>query len=342
MESNVTVFGNESSSNETSVSKVGTETGVYPLTSYLTLFLISLGATFVLVPTLAIIIIVLKNRKLKEKNSNIFYVNLLVADVLATLSRWVLTSAIVISYLLDLHIVNCNVAFFLLYSSLFATRLMFLPVVFDRFLHVACPFSYKNIVTRNRVNWTIAGFWLLALGFGLLKVVVGDFYVILPQHGVCVPRRTSPFLFLIVITTLMTSMCVITGTSIYLRHKIIHSNRFFNSVKRSGTEEQKAVRVGRLVEILQEQVKPTFSVFIAGGIDATFNILGIVVLIVVQALGYSFYFTSLIIIPSQFCQYFSHAVLYAMRDNDIRQEILRIYRNFRGSEKSKVIVLNGQ
>ena len=341
MELNFTIFSNESSSNETSISKVDIEAGVHPLVSYLTLFLVSLGAIFVLVPTLAVIIIVLKNRKLKEKNNNIFYVNLLIADVLGTLSRWLLTSAIIISYLLNLPIVNCNVAFFLLYSSLFASRLMFLPVVFDRFLHVALPFSYKNVVTDKRVNWTIAGSWLLSLGFGLLKGA-GEDYIILPQHGVCIPRRTDPSVFLIVIATLITSMCVITVTSIYLRHKIIHSNQFFNSVKRNGTEEQKAVRVGRLVEMLQEQVKPTFSVFIAGGIDVAFNILGMVVVILVSALGYPFYSSMLIIVPSQFCQYFSHAVLYAMRDNDIRKEIVNIYRNFRGSKRSKVIMLNGQ
>ena len=53
---------------------------------------------------------------------------------------------------------------------------------------------------------------------------------------------------------------------------IIHSNRFFKSVKRNTTEKRKAAKVGRLIEILEEQLKPTLSVFIAGGIDAMFNI----------------------------------------------------------------------
>ena len=285
MKLSITVFSNESSSNETSISKVETEATVHPLMSYLTLFLLSSGAIFVLVPTLVVIIIVLKNKKLKEKNNNIFYVNLLVVDVLAILSRWLLTSMIIISYLLHLPSVNCNVALFPVSSLLFATRLMFLPVVFDRFLHVACAFSYEKIVTGKRLNWTIASFWLLALGFGLLSAVIGE-YTIFPQHGACIPRRTNSFLYLMVIATLIASMCVITGTSIYLHHKIIHSNQFFNSVKRNGTKEQKVVRVGRLVEILQEQVKLTFSVFIAGGIDAAFNIFGMVVLISIRALGY--------------------------------------------------------
>ena len=336
---NITVFSNESSSNETSISEVDTEAAVHPLVSYLTLFILSLGAIFVLIPTLAVIIIVLKNRKLKEKNTNIFYVNFLIADVFAILSRWLLTSMIIISYLLGLPNVDCNVVVLPLNISLFSTRFMFLPLVFDRFLHVACPFSYKNIVTNKRVLWIIAGFWLLALGLGLFSIVFGDF-VIMPEQGICVPNST--FVYLIILATLIISMCVISGTSIYLRYKIIHSNRFFNSVKRTAAEKEKAVRVGRLVEILQEQAKPTFLVFIAGGIDVIFIMLAVLALLLVGVVGHSFYLRAFITIPSFVGQHFSHTVLYAMRDNDIRKEILRIYRNFRGSERSKVIVLNRQ
>ena len=71
-------------------------------------------------------------------------------------------------------------------------------------------------------------------------------------------------------------MAIITGTCIYLRYKIITSKQFFNSVKKNTAEEQKAVKVGRLMEILQEQVQPTVSVFIAQGIDAVLNVLGII------------------------------------------------------------------
>ena len=39
------------------------------------------------------------------------------------------------------------------------------------------------------------------------------------------------------------------------------------------------MKVGRLLEILEEQAKPTFSVFIAGGIDAVFYVLGVGVLL---------------------------------------------------------------
>ena len=51
------------------------------------------------------------------------------------------------------------------------------------------------------------------------------------------------------------------------------SNRFFNSVRTTTVEKQKA---GRLLEILQEQLKPIFLVFIAGWIDAVFNVTGVI------------------------------------------------------------------
>ena len=88
----------------------------------------------------------------------------------------------------------------------------------------------------------------------------------------------APLLLLINLGTHLTSITIITGTCIYLRYKIMHSKRFFNSVKKNTAEEQKAVKFGRLMEILQEQVKPTVSVFIAQGIDAVFNGLGIIVI----------------------------------------------------------------
>ena len=81
-------------------------------------------------------------------------------------------------------------------------------------------------------------------------------------------------------------MVIIAGTCIYLRHKIIHSNRFFKSVKRNTTEKPKAAKVGRLIEILEEQLKPTLSVFIAGGIDAMFNIFLIIIILLGSILGF--------------------------------------------------------
>ena len=86
------------------------------------------------VPSLAVIIIILKNGKLREKNNSVFYVNLLIANVVITLVRWTITSTIIICYLLDLPNVNCNIMLMPAYTSFYGSRLMILAVVVNRLL----------------------------------------------------------------------------------------------------------------------------------------------------------------------------------------------------------------
>ena len=136
-------------------------------------------------------------------------------------------------------------------------------------------------------------------------------------------------------------MAIINGACIYLRYKIIHTTRFFKSVKRNAAEERKAVMAGRLIEILQEQLKPMFSVFIAGGIDAMFNGFLIITVFLVTIFGLDFVQNN-VTLAIRLCQYCSHAIVYGLRDKYIRKEVRDIYEKIRGPRKSKVIMLNGQ
>ena len=79
--------------------------------------------------------------------------------MLTMLVHWIIASTMIISYLLDLPNVNCVVTCASQYTLLLGTRLMFLPVVVNRFLHVALPFSYKSTVTTKRVCLTIGSLW---------------------------------------------------------------------------------------------------------------------------------------------------------------------------------------
>ena len=71
-----------------------------------------------------------------------------------------------------------------LIGSQFATDLMFLPVVMDRFLHIACPFSYKRVFTTKRI---ISGLWLLSIAFGVLGLV-GEEFAVDAESGMCAPQ----------------------------------------------------------------------------------------------------------------------------------------------------------
>ena len=158
-------------------------------------------------------------------------------------------------------------------------------------------------MTTKRIALTINGLWLMTLAFGILSVVNQDYDL---KHGMRLLKEWSnPVLFLFISGSLAVSVCIITGTCIYLCYKIIHSNQVFKSVKRNASEEQKAVKVGRLVEVLQEQVKSTFSMFMAGGIDAAFEGLGIIFLIWrrIVAFDSKLSFRNFIVVSTQFCQY---------------------------------------
>ena len=93
MELNATFFSDLSGDSETDSTESDTEARANPVLVYLSLFGLPLGVLLVVVPALTVIIIVLKNRKLRRESSKIFYVNFLVTDVLTTLSRWIIIPA---------------------------------------------------------------------------------------------------------------------------------------------------------------------------------------------------------------------------------------------------------
>ena len=93
MELNTTFFSDLFGDSGTDSTESDTEARANPVLVYLSLFGLPLGVLLVVVPALTVIIIVLKNRKLRRESSKIFYVNFLVTDVLTTLSRWIIIPA---------------------------------------------------------------------------------------------------------------------------------------------------------------------------------------------------------------------------------------------------------
>ena len=163
------------------------------------------------------------------------------------------------------------------------------------------------------------------------------------EAGICFEQNSGfHLLFLVIVGTNVTAIIIITGTCIYLRYKIIHSKRFFNSVKKSTAEQEEAFKVRRMMEILEEQVKPTLSVFIAQGIDAVFNVVAIMFIFLGTVSGSQMVIRFQVITATRLFQYCSHAVVYGMRDEYIFKEVVSIYKKIRGPKKSKVIMLNGQ
>ena len=306
-----------------------------PLT-YLKLFGLTLGVPTVTVPALIVITIMVKIRKKKNTNNinNILFANLLIADIVFALIHWSVGSTMIILYLCGLPSINCEIAHTVTRVPVLASRLMFLPIAINRFISVMFPISFKHIVTLKRVVVMIVCLWLFVLLISFVSKA--NHFVLVPSLGECAPRQTGPLIRLIAVGSLITSFLIITTTSIYLRYKIIKSNRFFHCVKRSVAEEQKSTKAGRLAEVLQEQLKPTLSVFIAGGIDGAFSLLhGIIIIIALSFMPSTFLYTKqFAIIPLQYCQSISHSLVYGFRVKDIRQKFLN-YITF-NQKRSKV------
>ena len=198
--------------------------------------------------------------------------------------------------------------------SLLANKLMFLPTCVDRFIHIAFPFSYKRIVTNKAIMTTIITLWMVAIVVTTFLYINEPFEYI-PSLGACKRKRTNIPQFLIILLSLFTPIVLITITSIYLRYRIIKSNNFFHSVKRSAAQQRKSHKAGRLVEILQEQVKPILAIFRVGGIDAVIDILTVVIAVVSNFFSPSnttaFVVTSqFVLFSTQYLQSANHALVY--------------------------------
>ena len=133
---------------------------------------------------------------------------------------------------------------------------------------------------------------------------------------------------------------LITTTSIYLRYRIIKSNNFFHSVKRSAAQQRKSHKAGRLAEILQEQVKPTLAVFRVGGIDAVLDIFFALIGVVLNFLSPSgttalIVTTQIVGVINQYLQSANHAVVY---NTDIREKMIGCIKM--RNKHSKVTVLH--
>ena len=231
--------------------------------SYIKLCMLLFSIPVVIVPVLWAIVIIVKNKKL-QTNNNIFLINLLLSDVAFTVVLWCTEGLLTVLYLLDVNVdPDCRIIMIPLVASWLANKLMFLPTCVDRFIHIAFPFSYKRIVTTKRIMTTIITLWMVAILI-ITLAYINEPLEYIPSMGICKQKQRNIGQILILLFTLFTSIVLITITSIYLHYRIIKSNNFFHSVKRSAAQQTKSHKAGRLAEILQEQVKPTLAVFPCG------------------------------------------------------------------------------
>ena len=311
--------------------------------SYLKLF-VSLLAMLMMIPTIGVAVVILKDKKLKSKST--FLLNLLAADVATVLFHWLKNTIFITLYLTGFSIdVNCRLIITPIIVAFMANKLLFIPMSIDRFIHVAFPFKYKRIMTTKVTVITISSIWLFTFLMSVL-VGIGRSAETIPALAACKVVKPSIFQRALFVMPMTISIIIIAVTSIYLRYRIIKSNRFFRSVKRNASQQRKAIMAGRLVDKLQEQLKPTLSVFIVGGIDGVFNLLFAIVYAVEAYYNVTplthIYIIDFVRTPIQVCQSLSHALSYGIYRDEVWHKLFNYILKLCPTKRSKVIVLNRQ
>ena len=225
---NMTIFSGSGSAD----SVVDQATAVVPeYFSYVLLFLVLLSIPAVIVPSLSAIVIIVKNKKLQNNNTT-FLVNLLFADVGVAVVIWCTNGLLALLYLLGVNVdANCTIIKIPAMTLFIASKLMFIPMCVDRFIHIAFPFSYRQIVTTKAITVTIITLWM-AIMVIITFIYTNDSQEYIPLLGICKHNQTNVPFVLVILGLYITPFVLITITSIYLHQRIIKSKNFFHSVKR--------------------------------------------------------------------------------------------------------------
>ena len=289
----------------------------------LKLFFSLLAVPVTTIPILMVILVILCNKELRDLN-NLLIVNLLGCDVGFVVVRCFNDVFLIIMYLVGLDtIINCKVVITFFVVSTMVGRLMFLPLGIIWFVCVAFPFTHKRILTTKRITVLLTILWLLGIGLSLIISLKSDLLYI-PSLGVCTFYEHSMVSLVAIVAPVFVSASLVGISSLYLRHKMIRSNRFIHGIRRSVAEEEKVVRLGRLVDILREQLEPTLAVFIVGGVDVLLNLVFAIVL------GVALYYYSpkalilvyeFVLVPLRFFQCLCHSLTFGLYKKEIRDKM---------------------
>ncbi|XP_065887412.1 melatonin receptor type 1A-like [Dysidea avara] len=315
---------------------------IYPLWAvYLKMFLLLLSASLMVISSLMVICVVLKNKKLRNINNllivNLLIVNLLVSDLMFIVVHFSFNMYLTSVYVFGLEMDDfCNVVSPVMWLLSRVITMMVVPLAVYRVVSVLRPYSYKRIMTKKRIIAMIIMLWVFAV---LVTVGIAANYrlVFVPSLAACAVTNTHPVLLLFFVVPEVMSFVLILFASAYLRYKIIKSNRFIDGIQRSSADREKAIRAGRLVEAFMEQVKPTVSVLITGGIDGLFDLflIAIVGLSSLSSPATEFLVIQTAGVTLLYCQLLSHSLCYGLYNKEVREKMLTFYQ-----QQSKVIALN--
>ena len=189
-----------------------------------TVFLITFTSLQIIIGTLAngvVIVTFLVARELRTRPSDLLILNLAVADLISLLT------------FLPLHLYmikednfeeNLPYLFYESFNTIgsFSSGITIFSIAVDKFLAVAFPLRYKNLITRNIVFVFIAISWIVAVLLGIVNFLsyILNFYFIFLALWTTFP------LFLLITTTLL--YCFIFSYAIKQGRKVLYERNISN------------------------------------------------------------------------------------------------------------------
>lgn len=126
-----------------------------------------------LLANLAVIIVILFNRKIRKNISNLLIINLSIIDLGITV--FVMASALT-ALLSDKWLLGetwCNIVYATSYSLIIVSTLTMCCISMDRYQAVLYPFTYSLRITRTRMKIVIVYTWIQGLTFGCAPSIYG-------------------------------------------------------------------------------------------------------------------------------------------------------------------------
>ena len=109
--------------------------------SYTLLCIVSTSSPVVIVLALWTTVIIVKNKKL-QTNNTMFLINLLLADVGLAVVLSCTSGLLTFLYILGVNVdVDCRITVISTMIFVIGSKLMFIPICVERFIHITLPFS---------------------------------------------------------------------------------------------------------------------------------------------------------------------------------------------------------
>ena len=315
----------------------------YPLyATYMKLFGSLLIAILVVMSSSFVIYVILKKKNKELRNANnALIINLLITDIICTVTLCSFLVPVIISYLAEFDLYyNCDTIMPFMGWLTMSSRMMILPPAVHRFICVARPFTHHIILTKRRIILMIVALWAIpTIPFVVLGSSIRTAQI--PSLGSYVVIHSDlQFGVFLALTGYVLSFLLTIISAVYLRHKIIHIKAYIRDLQQSDSNRRKLNRSQRLKELLSEQVKPTIGVFVVGGMDGVCNLLIGTILVFFRVFStpiVQFQIYQTVVVPLFYLQTLSHSLSYGFYNKEIRDEMFPWY-----PKQSRVIVLNRQ